>query len=103
MSTRPLEAQPTANPLRLELDEARAVAAEQQRAAQLPSEVLYSPELSNLSHDERQVVSLGVQPDAWRPISMLNTAHYTNLVESNAIAPALAAKLESFKAVASGS
>lgn len=99
MSTRPLEEAPEVHPLRAELEEARAVTTEQHRNAQLPQDVLYAPELSTLTHDERQVVSLGVSPDAWRPISMLNSAHYTNLLQTNAISGALAAKLESYKAV----
>lgn len=99
MSLRPIEEPVAVSPLRSELDEARAVTLEQQRATAVPAEVLYAPELANLNHDERQVVTLGVSPDAWRPISLMNTAHYSQLLQSNAIAGPLAAKLESYKAV----
>jgi len=96
MSTRPITQANKGSTLRAEIEEAQAIATQQNQAAK---DALYAPELSTLTPDERQVVSLGVSPDAWRPIAMLNNAHYTNLLQTNAISGPLAAKLESYKAV----
>ena len=103
MSVRSHKKETPVHPLRLQIEEARQVQKEQSKSASITSttsEVLYTPEFDTLTHDESQVASLGVSPDAWRPISMLNTAHYCNLLESNSISASLAAKLESYKAVA---
>tara|TARA_Y100000389_G_scaffold119188_1_gene116371 strand:- start:774 stop:1109 length:336 start_codon:yes stop_codon:yes gene_type:complete len=100
MSTRPREDAAVVHPLRAELEETRESLAEQKHTTLLSTEVVYSTELDSLTHKERQVVSLGVSPDEWRPISMLNTAHYNTLLKANAISGSLAAKLESYKSVA---
>ena len=56
----------------------------------------------SLTPHERQAASLGVSPDAWKPISFMNDAHYEALLKSNSLASSLAQKLESFKHVAAG-
>ena len=99
MSKRTSEPVTKMQSLRADIEEARAITTQQHQAEQTPQDVLYAPELSTLTPDELQVVSLGVSPDAWRPISMLNNAHYTNLLQTNSISGSLAAKLESYKAV----
>jgi hypothetical protein len=101
MSMRPTEAQAAVHPLRAELEEARAFAQQTAALAALPQE-LTAPEVGLLTHAEVQTASLGVSPEAWKPIAMLNAAHYSTLLQSNSLAPELAAKLESFKAVAAG-
>lgn len=58
----------------------------------------YASEMDFMRH-EHQAASLGVSADAWRPIALLNSAHYSTLLENNAISVSLAAKLESFKAL----
>ena len=55
-----------------------------------------------LTATEKNAASLGVDPDAFKPISFLNTAHYTALLKANALSSELAQRIESFKAVASG-
>ena len=37
--------------------------------------------MSDLNEMERNVTELGVNPEEWRPISFLNKAHYTNLLQ----------------------
>ena len=59
-------------------------------------------EWKDLSETEQRAASLGVSPDAWKPISFMNQAHYDTLLKQNAIDGDLAKKLESYKYVASG-
>ena len=47
--------------------------------------------------------SLGVHPEAWKPIKFMNNAHYDTLIKSNALEPNLARRIEAFKAVAEAS
>ena len=57
-------------------------------------------EWKDLSETEKSAASLGVSPDAWKPISFMNQAHYDTLLRANAIDGDLAKKLESYKHVA---
>lgn len=57
---------------------------------------------NDLTPTERSAASLGVDPNAWKPIGFLNTAHYDTLLKTNAIDEELAKKLEAFKKVSSG-
>lgn len=54
----------------------------------------------DLSPTEQACASLGAQPDALKPISWLNNAHYDQLVAANALDPDLARRLEAYKIVA---
>jgi hypothetical protein len=75
---------------------------------QKPSAVASTPtdlpaaglEWKDLTETERSAASLGVDPEQWRPIGFLNTAHYETLLKANALDDSLARKLEAFKSVA---
>lgn len=49
---------------------------------------------------EQSAASLGVHPDAWKPISFMNEAHYKTLVSSNALDATLARRIEAFRRLA---
>lgn len=56
----------------------------------------------DLSETEKSAASLGVHPDAWKPIGFMNTSHYDTLLKSNAIDADLARKLEAYRHVSVG-
>jgi len=56
----------------------------------------------NLTETEKSAASLGVHPEAWKPIAFMNTVHYDTLLKSNAIDDSLAKQLEAYKVVAAG-
>ena len=60
-----------------------------------------APELTmaDLNETERSAASLGVAPDALKPIGFMNTSHYASLLRKNALAGPLAQKIEAFKTV----
>lgn len=99
MSTRPRNQMPV-HPLRAELEEARENELKTQAIAALPVEIATAPEATQLSLEEQHVASLGISPDSWRPISLLNSAHYETLLTSNSLAPELAKRLEAYKTLA---
>jgi hypothetical protein len=57
----------------------------------------------DLSETEKSAATIGVHPDAWKPISWLNAGHYTELLKNNSIGGRLTQQIEAFKVVASGS
>jgi hypothetical protein len=103
MSTRPAQQVDHHVQLAAELDNMRdqAIAMNATTAA-ATNEVVLSNEMASLSDTERSAASLGVHPDAFRPISFLNTAHYQSLLKNNAIDGRLAQQLESYKLVSGG-
>ena len=56
----------------------------------------------SLTPNQRQAASLGVSPDAWKPISFMNDAHHDALLKANALSGPLAQKLAAFAHVAGG-
>ena len=56
-------------------------------------------EMATLTPTEQSAASLGVHPEAFRPISFLNTSHYQSLLKANALGGQLAQKLEAYKTV----
>ena len=54
-----------------------------------------------LSATEQAAGSLGVHPEAWKPIKFMNNAHYDTLIKSNALDENLARRIEAFRHVAS--
>ena len=54
----------------------------------------------SLSETEKSAASIGVSPDAWKPISFMNEAHYTELLKKNALDSRLTQQIEAFKTVA---
>ena len=57
---------------------------------------------ADLTSTEKSAASLGVSPDAWKPISFMNTAHYDTLLKTNALDSELAKHLEAYKHVSLG-
>ena len=60
-----------------------------------------TPTFESMTGTEQAAGSLGVHPEAWRPIKFMNNAHYDQLLKSNAIGDTLARRIEAFRAVAS--
>lgn len=60
------------------------------------------PEFESLTETERNAATIGVAPDAWKPISWLNQGHYGELLKSNALSGRLTQQIESFKVIAGG-
>ena len=54
----------------------------------------------DLSGVEKSAASLGVHPDAWRPIGFVNNAHYKSLLANNQLDGDLARRIEAFGNVA---
>lgn len=55
-----------------------------------------------LTTTEQQAASLGVHPDAFRPLSELNKQHFEALRKANALDPQLESNIRAFQAVAEG-
>ncbi|MBD39084.1 MAG: hypothetical protein CMB11_01695 [Euryarchaeota archaeon] len=53
-----------------------------------------------LNEVEKSAASIGVAPDAWKPIGWLNEGHYGELLRNNALDGRLTQKIEAFKTVA---
>ena len=84
--------------LKREIDELKRVSAslgphEQDKTAEVA--------FSKLSPVEQSAASLGVHPEAWKPISFMNDKHYEQLVKSNALDDTLARRIEAYRVVAS--
>ena len=54
----------------------------------------------SLTETEKSAASIGVSPDAWKPIAFMNEAHYTELLKKNALDSRLTQQIEAFKTVA---
>lgn len=65
------------------------------------SETATQLDFDNLTEVEKSAATIGVAPDAWKPIEFMNTAHYGELLRNNALSGRLTQQIESFKAVAS--
>lgn len=59
-----------------------------------------TPTFDQLSATEQAAGSLGVHPEAWKPIRFMNNAHYNTLLKSNALDDGLARRIEAFRHVA---
>ena len=53
-----------------------------------------------MSGTEQAAGSLGVHPEAWKPIKFMNNAHFDSLMKSNALDDTLARRIEAFRTVA---
>ena len=58
-----------------------------------------APTFDQLNATEQAAGSLGVHPDAWKPIKFMNTAHFDTLIKSNALDDNLARRIEAFRHV----
>ena len=56
----------------------------------------------DLNETEKSAATIGVHPEAWKPIGWLNAGHYTELLKKNALGGRLTQQIEAFKHVASG-
>tara|TARA_B100000795_G_C22467585_1_gene311731 strand:- start:108 stop:383 length:276 start_codon:yes stop_codon:yes gene_type:complete len=56
-------------------------------------------DFDSLSETEKSAATIGVTPDAWKPISFMNKAHYGELLRKNALSNRLTQQIESFKTV----
>lgn len=61
-----------------------------------------SPEITfdQLTETEKSAATIGVSPDAWRPIGWMNEAHYGELLKNNVLAGRLTQQIEAYKVVA---
>ena len=75
---------------------ARADTAAAASACMPPSEAFDA-----LAPVEQAAASLGVHPEAYRPIGWMNNAHHTQLLEANALDSDLARRIEAYRHVAS--
>lgn len=57
--------------------------------------------LSSLTPVEREVASLGIDPDALKPISFINTGYYAQLQKQQLISSEFAAKIGAYQSLAS--
>jgi hypothetical protein len=56
-------------------------------------------DFDQLNPTEQAAASLGVQPNALKPIGWLNDAHHKTLLQSNSLDPHLARRIEAYKVV----
>ena len=57
------------------------------------------PDFASLNETEKSAATIGVAPDAWKPIGWLNQGHYGELLRANALSVRLTQKIEAFKQV----
>ena len=58
-----------------------------------------TPDFASLSETEKSAATIGVAPDAWKPISWINVGHYGELLRKNALGGRLTQQIEAFKHV----
>ena len=68
-------------------------------ATAMPEGAANTPSFEELSNVEQSAASLGVHPDAWKPIAFMNNAHHASLLKANALDETLARRIEAFRAV----
>ena len=70
----------------------------------LPSRAGLAPDgvvgFDQLTQVEQAAGSLGVHPEAWKPIKFMNNAHYDSLIKNNALDEDLTRRIEAFRQVA---
>ena len=69
-------------------------------AAALPEGASNAPSFDQLAPVEQAAASLGVHPEAWRPIAFMNNMHHDALIKQNALDDELARRIEAYKMVA---
>lgn len=84
------------HPLRVEIEAMRAAQIDADERVDTGAELT----LDELNETERSAATIGVSPDAWKPISFMNTAHYSTLLKKNVLDGRLTQQIESFKLVA---
>jgi hypothetical protein len=105
-SRRPRDVAPneTALRLRAELESLKSTAQQVEvagtMAEQATATVEGSTAFDSLSGPEQAAGSLGVHPEAWKPIKFMNNKHYEQLIASNSLDDNLARRIEAFRHVA---
>lgn len=90
-----------ASPLRMEIEALRQANATSEREFETAAAFSDGAPLTmeDLSETERSAATIGVSPDAWKPISWMNAAHYHTLLTSNSLGSRLAQQIEAYKTV----
>jgi hypothetical protein len=57
-------------------------------------------EFDQLTGVEQAAASLGVSPDAWKPIGFMNKQHFQTLIEQNALGDTLTRRIKAFSEIA---
>ena len=68
-------------------------------ATEADSNVSASKAFEALTPTEQAAASLGVHPEAFRPIGFMNSAHYESLLKANALDDTLARRIEAYKSI----
>lgn len=58
-----------------------------------------APDFDSLNETEKSAATIGVAPDAWKPIGWLNQGHYGELLRNNALGGRLTQQIEAFRTV----
>ena len=112
MSSRRPQADQTnevAQRLRSELESLKTQSQQVEVAASLAdsSTTTITPEahaaFDQMSGAEQAAGSLGVHPEAWKPIKFMNNMHFDNLIKSNVLDDTLTRRIEAFRSVAASS
>jgi len=82
--------------LRAEIEDLKRTAQSGDAVEDAPSA---SAEFDALNPTEQAVATLGVSPNAWKPITFMNSAHYNQLVSSNMLDDTLQRRIEAFRVV----
>jgi hypothetical protein len=93
----------TAHRLRTELQALKSQAQQVEVAgtlAETSSPTMEASAFDSLSGPEQAAGSLGVHPEAWKPIKFMNNKHYEQLIASNSLDDNLARRIEAFRHVA---
>lgn len=97
-------AKPQVEALQKELKDLKEAAVETETtAAAATPEGVSKMDFDSLTPTEQSAATLGVSPDAWKPIGFMNNAHYDTLIKSNALDDDLARRIEAYRTVAAES
>jgi|MDSW01.1.fsa_nt_gb hypothetical protein len=90
--------QQDATPLRRELEALREANAVVQ--ADIGAQAEGGLTIDDLNETERSAATIGVHPEALKPIGWMNSAHYHSLLTGNSLDGRLAQQIEAYKVVA---
>lgn len=90
----------------MELEQLKQQTAQVEAAGSLASDQPLAPAgdttapFETLNGTEQAAGSLGVHPEAWKPIKFMNNAHFDALINANALDDHLARRIEAYRVVA---
>lgn len=91
---------PDPSPLRMEIEALRQANAASERALEISAAAEGAClSMEELNETERSAATIGVSPDAWKPIGWMNASHYHTLLTGNALGGRLAQQIEAYKTV----